>query len=178
MYGMRLAAFRWLCLVIPLAFDPAGAFAAGYPWRAAEQADLDGIWTQVGVVVLDPESDAGDPWFQAKQFFRFPADGGYKHVLVNPDSEPGRATPNEMQLFMLNQAPTVQTLKWHSRGIGMLKHPERPQQRIDFGLYLRDMPTGPNNSALQPKIGDLILVYYDYRDVNAAWYYRLLRKLP
>jgi len=174
---MRLS-FQCLCLLIVLVLGPGGVSASDYPWRAPGPADLDGIWSQVGVVVLDADSDAGDPWFQAKQFFRFPADGGYKHVLVNPDSEPGRATPNQMQLFMLTQAPTVQTLKWHSPGIGWLKHPERPQQRIDFGLYLRDAPSGPGNSALQPKKGDLILVYYDYKDVNAAWYYRLLRKLP
>jgi len=178
MFSLRHSALRLLYLWVALAFGSAGALAADYPWRAAEPADLEGIWRQVGVVVLDADSDAEDPWFQARQFFRFPADGGFKHVLVNPDREPARSTPNEMQLFMLTQAPTVQSLKWHSRGIGLLKHPERPQQRIDFGLYLRDAPTGPNNSALEPKQGDLILVFYDYRDINAAWYYRLLRKLP
>ena len=175
---MKHPVSQWLRLLIPLALYSAGVFASNPPWRAVDEADLQGIWSQVGVVVLDPQSDADDPWFQARQFFRFPADGGFKHVLVNPDSEPERATPNEMQLFMLTRAPTVQTLKWHARSIGILKHPERPQQRIDFGLYVRDAPTGPNNSALQPKRGDLILVFYSYRDVNAAWYYRLLRKLP
>ena len=178
MFCAGKSVFRRLLLLFLLAPASAGVLAADLPWRAPDRADLEGIWSQVGVVVLDQKVDPDDPWFQAKQFFRFPADGGYKHVLVSPDSEPERRTPNDMQLFMLTQAPTVQTLKWHARGIGLLKHPERPQQRIDFGLYLRDAPTGPNNSALQPKQGDLILVYYTYKDVNVAWYYRLLRKLP
>ena len=178
MVNVRHRALRRLLVLILSAPAAAGVFAAEFPWRAAEEADLDGIWRQVGVVVLDPESDREDPWFQARQFFRFPPEGGFRHVLINPDSEPERTTPNEMQLYMLQQGPTVQTLEWHARGIGFLKHPERPRQRIDFGLYLRDAPTGPNNSAIEPRRGDLILVFYSYRDINAAWYYRLLRKQP
>ena len=85
---MKRFPFQWLCLAISLALYSAGVLASKPPWRAVDQADLEGIWSQVGVVVLDPESDPEDPWFRAKQFFRFPADGGFKHVLVNPDSEP------------------------------------------------------------------------------------------
>jgi len=176
MSSIKHPALPWLYLFALFLLNPAGIFAADYPWRAAEQADLDGIWRQVGIVVLDPESDPNDPWFQAKQFFRFPSDGGLRHVLVNPDSEPERITPTKMQLFMLEEGPTVQTLTWRAKGIGILKHPERPQQRIDFGLYLRDAPTGPRSSAMKPKKGDLILVFYSYKDINAAVYYRLLRK--
>lgn len=157
------------CLLYPLA-----SVAAELPWRAAEQADLQGIWRQVGVAVLDPGSDPGDPWFQAKQFFSFPPDG-FRHVLVNPDSNPERLIPNEMQRFMLEEAPATQSLTWRSTGIGILNHPERPQQRIDFGIYLQDAPTGPNNSAMEPKTGDLILVFYSYTDINEGLYYRLLR---
>jgi len=83
-----------------------------------------------------------------------------------------------MQRWMLEEGPTTQTLTWRSKGIGFLKHPERPLQRIDFGLYLRDAPTGPKNSPVKPKKGDLILVFYSYRDVNRPVYFRLLRKQP
>lgn len=176
MFSTRYPLFQWLLLFAFGAINQSAIKAAELPWRAAEQSDLEGIWRQVGVVVLDPGSDRSDPWFRAKQFFRFPADGGFRHVLVNPDSEPGRETPNEFQLFMLNNGPGVQTLNWRARGIGMLKHPERPQQRIDFGIYLRDAPTGPANGAIEPKQGDLILVFYSYKDINTPLYYRLLRK--
>lgn len=158
-----------LCLLCPIT-----SLAAELPWRSVEQADLAGIWRQVGVVVLDPGSDPNDPWFQAKQFFSFPPEG-FRHVLVNPDSDPASTIPNEMQRFMLEEAPATQTLTWRSPSIGILKHPERPEQRIDFGLYLQDAPTGPNNSALTPKAGDLILVFYSYTDINEGLYYRLLR---
>jgi len=167
-----------LYVLVLFALSQAEIFAADYPWRSAEESDLEGIWRQVGVVVLDPKSDPADPWFQAKQFFRFPPDGGFKHVLVNPDAEPERTTPTAMQLFMLEEAPVIQKLTWHTRGIGLLKHPERPQQRIDFGLYLRDATTGPHDGAVRPKKGDLILVFYSYSDINDPVYYRLLRKQP
>jgi hypothetical protein len=178
MFSIKPTALKWLYLLVLLAAIPAGVSASDAPWKAAEPSDLEGIWRQVGVVVLDSETDSNDPWFQAKQFFRFPEEGGYRHVLANPDSQPGRLTPTEMQLFMLQQGPAVQTLKWHSRGIGLLKHPERPQQRVDFGLYLRDMPTGPLNGAVKPKQGDLVVMFYAYKDANLPWYYRILRKLP
>jgi len=169
---------RWRFLWALLALFAPTAFAADLPWRAAETADLAGIWRQVGVVVLDSKLDRDDPWYSAKQFFRFPADGGFKHVLVNPDSEPSRIAPTKMQHFMLEKGPTVQHLAWRSRGIAFLKHPERPPQRVDFGLYLRSAPTGPRGGAIKPRKGDLILVFYAYKDPNAPMYYRLLRSLP
>ena len=178
MFGIRHAAVRGLYLLVLFVLDTSGVAAADSPWRAAEPADMGGTWRQVGVVVLDPKSDHNDPWFQAKQFFHFPPGGGFKHVLVNPDSEPDRQSPNKMQRWMLEEGPTVQSLTWRSRGIGFLKHPERPQQRIDFGLYLRDAPTGPKNSPVKPRKGDLILVFYSYKDINIPLYFRLLRKLP
>ena len=161
-----------------LALFTSTTLAADRPWRSAETADLAGIWRQVGVVVLAPKLDRNEPWFSAKQFFRFPAGGGFKHVLVNPDDEPSRITPTKMQRFMLEKGPTVQHLTWHARGIAVLKHPERPLQRVDFGLYLRDAPTGPKGGAIKPRKGDMILVFYSYKDPNAPMYYRLLRRLP
>jgi hypothetical protein len=177
-YRKLILALKCLALAVLCAFAPAGTRAADLPWRAVEQADLEGIWRQVGVVVIDPDRDRADPWFQATQFFRFPSDGGFRHVLVNPDSEPQRTAPTAIQLVMLEEGPTVQELTWRARGIGILKHPERPQQRIDFGLYLRDAPSGPGNGAVKPKKGDLILVFYSYKDINVPLYYRLLRKQP
>ena len=178
MFSARHTALQYLCMLALLVLDPSGIAAAELPWRAADQADLEGVWRQVGVVVLDPRSNRNDRWFQAKQFFRFPTEGGFKHVLVDPDSEPKRATPNKMQRWMLEEGPTVQRLTWRARGTGFLKHPERPQQRVDFGLYLRDAPTGPKDSPVKPKKGDLILVFYSYKDVNVPLYFRLLRKQP
>ena len=178
MFGIRHPALQGFCLLVLVALDPSGVAAADLPWRAAQQGDLDGTWRQVGVVVLDPKSDRNDPWFQAKQFFRFPPDGTYRHVLVNPDSEPERTTPTKMQRWMLEEGPSTQRLTWRVPGIGFVKHPERPPQRIDFGLYLRDAPTGPHNAPLKPRKGDLILVYYSYKDVNIPLYFRLLRKHP
>jgi hypothetical protein len=178
MSGIRYVALHWLlplCLLVP---GPGGIHAAELPWKAAEIADLEGIWRQVGVVVLDPRSDPQDPWFQAKQFFRFPRDGGFKHVLVNPDSEPERTAPNAMQRLMLEEAPVVQKLSWHKRGVGLLKHPEHPQQRVDFGIYLHDAPKGLNNGAVEPRKGDLILIFYSHTNINLPVYYRLLRKQP
>jgi hypothetical protein len=154
------------------------AFAAGHPWRAAEPDDLAGTWRQVGVVLLVPGLDRNDPWYSAKQFFRFPAGGGLKHVLVNPDRAPSRHTPTQGQRHMLENAPTVQHLTWRTSGIAILKHPERPPQRVDLGLYLRDAPTGPKGGAIEPRKGDLILAFYSYKDPNVAMYYRLLRRLP
>ncbi len=110
--------------------------------------------------------------------FRFPADGGFRHVLVNPDHEPTRITPTQMQQYMLEKGPTTQQLTWRARGIALLKHPERPLQRVDFSLYLRDAPVGPRGGAIKPRIGDLILVFYTYKDPNAPMYYRLLRRVP
>jgi len=162
----------WMFLVVVIP----SSYAAERPWRSIEQSDLDGIWRQVGVVVLLPSQDRNAPWYSAKQFFRFPP-GEFRHVLVNPDSEPERTTPNQIQLFMLEKGKATQTLTWHKRSIAWLKHPERPKQRIDFGLYLRDADTGPMGSKLKPRKGDLILVFYDYKDPNVAVYYRLLRKL-
>ena len=178
MSGIRQRALQWLLLLALFALNPAGVAAADPASRAASQTDLAGIWRQVGVVVLDPKSDRTDRWFRAKQFFRFPADGGFRHVLIDPDSEPERATPNPGQRLMLEEGPSVQQLTWHKPGIGLLKHPERPQQRVDFGLYLRDAPSGPGNSQIKPKKGDLILVFYSYKDINLPVYLRLLRKLP
>ena len=177
MHNYTTSTLRWIAWLTLSICIPLGVFAADNPWRAVEKEDLQGTWRQVDVVVLDDKSDKNDPWFQAKQFFRFP-DGGFKHVLVNPDNQPERKTPTEIQLFMLEEAPVIQKLTWHSKSIGILKHPERPQQRIDFGLYLRDASTGPRNTPLKPKKGDLILVFYSYKDINTAVYYRLLRKIP
>lgn len=178
MPGIRLIALRWLLPFCLLLTGPCAIQATELPWKAAHQADLEGIWRQVGVVVLDSASDPDDPWFQAKQFFRFPRDGGFKHVLVNPDSEPQRTAPNAMQRLMLEEGPVVQKLSWHKPGIGLLKHPEHPQQRVDFGVYLHDAPSGPNNGAVEPKKGDLILVFYSHTNINLPVYYRLLRKQP
>lgn len=178
MIGARYPARRWFCQWALLTLFAPTSFAADRSWRAAEEVDLAGVWRQVGVVVLDPKLDRKDAWFSAKQFFRFTAEGGFKHVLANPDNEPSRITPTRMQRFMLYKAPTVQHLTWHSRGIALLKHPERPLQRIDFGLYLRDASTGPKGGAIKPRKGDLILVFYSYKDPNAPKYYRLLRRLP
>jgi len=178
MVGIRHRARRWFCLWTLLALFAPATFAADRPWRAAEITDLGGIWRQVGVVVLDPTLDGNDPWFAAKQFFRFPENGGFKHVLVNPDGEPSRITATNPQRFMLENGPMVQHLTWRARGIALLKHPERPPQRIDMGLYLRDAPTGPEGGAIEPRKGDLILVFYRYKDPNAPVYYRLLRRLP
>jgi hypothetical protein len=161
-----------------LAFFAAAPSAADRPWRAAGMEDLDGIWRQVGAVVIDPKIDRNDQWFTAKQFFRFPGDGGFKHVLVNPDSEPSRATPTQPQRFMLERAPAVQRLAWKKRGMAWLKHPERPPQRIEFGLYLRDASAGPDGGAIKPRKGDLVLVFYTYKDPNVPMYYKLLRRLP
>lgn len=178
MIGMGRLVWPRLVVAVWLALCAMAVVAADAPWRAAHVADLGGIWRQVGVVVLDAKSDPKIPWFQAKQFFRFPADGGFKHVLSNPDSEPDRETPSQMQRWMLEEGPTVQKLTWRSPGIAFLKHPERPQQRVDFGLYLRDAPTGPKNSPVTPRKGDLILVFYSYKDVNVPVYFRLLRQQP
>lgn len=178
MAGAYCSARRWFCLWALTALFAPAAFAADLPWRAAETADLAGIWRQVGVVVIAPKLDRNDPWYAAKQFFRFPAEGGFRHVLVNPDSEPSRITPTQMQRFMLEQGPTVQQFTWHSRGIAILKHPERPPQRVDLGLYLRDAPTGPRGGAIRPRKGDLILAFYSHGDPNALMFYRLLRRLP
>lgn len=177
MPGIRHAALRWLLPLSLLAPGSGGIHAAELPWQAADEANPGGIWRQVGVVVLDQGSDPDDPRFQAKQFFRFPGDGEFKHVLVNPDSEPQRTTPNAMQRLMREEGPVVQQLTWHKRGIGLLKHPEHPQQRVDFGVYLRDAPSGPNDGAVEPRKGDLILVFYSHTNINLPVYYRLLRRL-
>jgi hypothetical protein len=176
MSKIRHAVFVHILLSVLAVYSP-GIAAADLPWRAAEQADLGGTWRQVGVVVLTSQIRRDDPWFQAKQFFRFP-EGGFRHVLVNPDSDPKREAPTTMQRRMLVEGPTTQTLTWRSKGIAWLKHPEHPRQRIDFGLYLRDAPSGPKNSPVKPKKGDLILVFYSHKDVNVPVYFRLLRKQP
>ena len=174
-----LASARGLSLLfIVLAFLAAASSAAERTMRAAGVADLDGIWRQVGAVVIDPKLDRNDRWFTAKQFFRFPNDGGFKHVLVDPDADPSRTTPSPGQRVMLEQAPTVQRLAWKHLGLAWLKHPERPPQRIEFGLYLREAPAGPDGGAVTPRKGDLVLVFYSYSDPNAAMYYKLLRRLP
>lgn len=187
MFGITRRVFRRLCqlrqwllhfrqlLLCLILSGSLAASAADNPWRAAEQADLGGIWRQVGVVVLDPKTDRNAPWFQAKQFFRFPA-GEFRHVMVQSAKPTDGEALNKMQRWMLEEAPATQTLQWRSKGIALLKHPECPLQRIDFGLYLRDAPTGPKNSLVKPKKGDLILVFYSYKDINLPVYFRLLRK--
>lgn len=163
-----------LCLLMLGSFV---ASSADNPWRAATHADMGGIWRQVGVVVLDPKADRNDRWFQSRQYFRFP-EGEVRHVLVQSDKEPKGDSLTKMQRWMLEEATATQTLKWRSKGIAMLKHPERPLQRIDVGLYTRDAPTGPKNSPVKPKAGDLILVFYSYKDINVPVYFRVLRRQP
>jgi hypothetical protein len=153
-------------------------FAAKMPWNAATQADITGLWRQAGVVVLDSgEVDPSDDWFTAKQFFRFQRDGTVKHQLITPDANPELITQTDFQKQMMSNTKAIQSMKWRSPGIAFLKHPERPWVRMDMGIYQQDADSGPRGSHLKPKKGDLIVVFYDYKDVNKARYYRLLRRI-
>ncbi len=153
------------------------AQAAQKPWRAASPSDIEGVWRQVGSVVLNPTIDKHHSWFTAKQFFRFLPDGGVKHLLVDPDNQPHLTGLTPMQTIIMNQSKPVQKLTWRAKGIAMLKHPERPPVRIDIGLYTENASSGPKGGKIKPEKGDLIIVFYEYKDINKASYYRLLRKL-
>jgi len=155
----------------------ASTCAAGAAWRAADSDDLKGIWRQAGVVVMDPKIDSSLPWFTSTQFFWFLPDGKLKHLQVDPDPQPGFEGMPPMLKNVMQKSPAIQTISWHSRGIALLKHPERPQQRIDLGIYLTDADAGPDGGKINPRKGDMIIVFYEYKDPNKPSFYRLLRKV-
>jgi hypothetical protein len=149
--------------------------AGDHPWHAATEKELLGVWRQVSVKLLTSGQDATLPWYHAKQYFGFRKNGGFKHLLVNPDNEPDRLDPNPFQMQMITQMPTTQTIQWKQPGIAFLKHPERPLQRMDMAIYDKATPPGPGGITVTARKGDLIIVFYDYKDINLARYVRLLR---
>ena len=155
------------------------AYAGGEPYQYADPMEVTGTWRQVASKVIDRSLHKDDSWFKAKQFFRFTKDGGLNHVITNPDPKlyaEAPDLPRESTRRLLQQTP-IQTLTWKNRGVAVLKHPERPEQRVDFLLFSQNLDELFHDSSIKVRKGDLLLGFFHPYDYQKIVYYRLLRKL-
>lgn len=170
---------HFLLLVIFFVVFSSTSFAGDRPWRAAGSNDLNGIWRQAGVVILNPalDKEKWKSWFYSRQFFWFLEDNQFKHMQIETDSQAEFEGLTQFQKKMMEESPSMQSISWRSPGVALIKHPERPQKRVDIGIYQKDAESVPHGGKIKPKTGDMIIVFYEYKNPNKPSYYRLLRKI-